>query len=106
MDAGAFGTDLCISLALNGTGRLTLRRWPVGDGPWKPIGFQQSTPIGFQMASAWVRLRRRVGVPLSRARNRLTSLRHGTRYGQEEQLGPCKPKVIARPEAQTGWPGH
>jgi hypothetical protein len=28
MDAGAFGTDLCISLAINDTGRLTLRRWP------------------------------------------------------------------------------
>ena len=39
MGAGAFGTDLCTSLAVNGTGRLTLRRWPVGDEPWKPIGF-------------------------------------------------------------------
>jgi hypothetical protein len=33
MSAGAFGTDLCISLAVNGTGRLTLRRWRVGDEP-------------------------------------------------------------------------
>ena len=33
MDAGAFGTDLRISLAVNDTGRLALRRWPVGDGP-------------------------------------------------------------------------
>jgi hypothetical protein len=33
MGAGGFGTDLCTSLAINGTGRLTLRRWPVRDGP-------------------------------------------------------------------------